>query len=296
MPNITTLSLRYIQRRTDLRQIAPATADGYRDILLNFARFVGGDRQVDRISQAKVEAWLAAAKAGAATIRHRITVIDGFYQWCIRMGHARKNPAADIQKPPSPICQPRGVHDRGITRLLDMAPDARARLIICFEVQEGLRSCEVARMQTGDIDFAERVALVRGKGGRERLLPVSDETWDQLEDYLAEHPAPAGPLIRSYHDERSPITAKWVARLVGSWMRQSLIKESGHALRHAMAQTMLRNGASLRDIQLALGHASLQTTQRYLGLASVPDLRKTMGKRRYSRRPSASRKDSVPSA
>ncbi len=128
--------------------------------------------------------------------------------------------------------------------------------------------------------------LVRGKGGHERVLPVSDETWDALLQYLDDHPAGAGPLIRSYRQHWAGLRADTVSGMVSVWMADAGLKRrardgiSGHALRHSAAGHMLKGGAHLRDVQAALGHASLQTTQRYLPTV-VNDLREAMGGRKY---------------
>jgi integrase/recombinase XerC len=152
-------------------------------------------------------------------------------------------------------------------------------------VQEGLRCCEVANLQLADIDFIDRTARVVGKGGHERLLPLTEETWNVLERYLDEQPLTAGPLIRSYRTSGG-LRADTISGLVGGvdvrrrikrWARDGI---SAHALRHSAATNMLRSGAHLRDVQAALGHASPSSTQRYLPTV-VNDLRTAMGGRRY---------------
>jgi site-specific recombinase XerD len=138
--------------------------------------------------------------------------------------------------------------------------------------------------------------LVRGKGGHERVLPISDETMDALNRYLAEHPGGAGPLVRSYHDEKSPITATHLGHLVAQWMLDAGIKQAAHdgrgchSGRHTMASDMVRAGESLRNVQAALGHESISTTQIYLPWV-IGDLRKAMGGRQYRRAATRQRRD-----
>jgi site-specific recombinase XerD len=152
-------------------------------------------------------------------------------------------------------------------------------LLMC---QEGLRCCEVASHELGDVDFDERLMLIRGKGGHQRILPLTDETWGAIAEYLTDHPAHAGPLIRSYNDPYRPIDASYVSTLVARWIRAAGVEATAHALRHTAATDMLRSGAHLRDVQAALGHVSLSTTQRYLPWV-VGDLRTAMAGRRYGR-------------
>jgi site-specific recombinase XerD len=158
--------------------------------------------------------------------------------------------------------------------------------MVLFMVQEGMRCCEVARLEVGDINLRDDVVLVRGKGRRERVLPLSPQTKQAVRDYLAGWPASAGPLIRSYNHPRRGITAAYVSLLVTGWLRAAGIDASAHALRHTAATDMLLCGAHVRDVQAALGHAQLSTTERYLPWL-VNDLREAMGGRWYGGPPEA---------
>jgi len=154
---------------------------------------------------------------------------------------------------------------------------------VLLEVQEGLRACEVARLELGDIDFDEREILVHGKGQRERLLPISAQTWAALEEYLTDQPAKTGPLIRSYSEPLKGISAAHVQHLVQGWLRLvGITSGGGHGLRHTMATTLLREQrADIRDVQMALGHATLTSTQVYLPFSDAKRLRKLMDGRWY---------------
>lgn len=131
-----------------------------------------------------------------------------------------------------------------------------------------------------------------GKGGHERVLPLLDETALALHSYLMEHPCAAGPLVRSY-TRRQSLSAGSISRLVSGWMLEAGVKlaprdgVSAHSNRHTMATDMLLSGAHLRDVQAALGHAHLATTESYIPLV-VHGLEAAMAGRSYgsaSRRP-----------
>jgi integrase/recombinase XerC len=101
-----------------------------------------------------------------------------------------------------------------------------------------------------------------------------------LESYLHDEPAHAGPLIRSYVNPHKGISARYISSMVAELMGFAGLAHTAHALRHTAATDMLRGGAHLRDVQFALGHSTLHTTQRYLPWI-VGDLRAAMGGRSY---------------
>ena len=113
-------------------------------------------------------------------------------------------------------------------------------------VQQGLRCCEVARLQLGDLDRVNGLMLIVGKGGHERVLPIIEETAEAVDAYLTEYPAFAGPLVRSYSDPHRGLASATITKLVRVWVGDAGIKRarhdgvSAHAFRHTAATDMLR--------------------------------------------------------
>lgn len=281
MPRMGDLVLRYVADRAARAEILPATVISYRECLWLFAEVVGIDRPPAKVTRRHVELFLAG-KTARATKRGRLSIIRTFFEWCILNGHVRKNPTAGIQAVRVPRSIPRALKPAQVAAALIAAKDSRERAIILLMAQEMLRAMEVAGLELGDIDFDDRLLIVRhGKGGHQRVLPVSDETLSAIRVYLGEHPARSGFLIRSYLDPAAPLRSRYLAALVSDAMHRAGIDESGHALRHSGASDMLDRGANIRQVQIALGHASLGTTQRYLRWSDGRDLRDAMGGRRY---------------
>lgn len=274
------LVVRYLTERTARGELSITSARTYREALWLLAVALGGPTvPIAGLTRRRIERWLEA-EVSAATRRNRLSICRGFCLWLVREGHLRRDPTAGIASPRQPRYMPRGLKHDAVARALRGAPDERARLILLLMCQEGLRALEVAAIQFGDIDWEDEAALIRGKGGHERVLPLSPETMAALDGYLRIHPPVAGPLIRSYTQPHASISAKYVARLASDYLRYAGVNATGHALRHTAATDMLRSGAHVRDVQAALGHASLATTQRYMPWL-VGDLRKAMGGRRY---------------
>jgi integrase/recombinase XerD len=277
-------------RQSRFRGTTPKTV---RSILLRFAESIGPDLPVNLLTRRKLEKWVDNLTLAPTTTKTTISTVRAFCQWLATEDHLRADPSRSIQLPRLPRSIPRGIDHTAVARLYESAPDTRGQLIVSLMVQEGLRCKEVAGLELGDIDRADKILFIRcGKGGHQRVLPISAETWTLIFRYLAEHPASHGPLIRGYSHEGShisthaPVAPGTISKYVSRWMGDAGLKSfpkdgmSAHALRHTAATDMLRAGAHLRDVQAALGHASLATTQRYLPWV-VGDLRSAMGGRSY---------------
>ncbi len=142
---------------------------------------------------------------------------------------------------------------------------ARNKAILELLYSSGLRRAEVIGLNAGDINFAEGLVKVLGKGNKERLVPVTDIALDSIQNYLARRAAPnaGSPLFLNARG----------ARLSGEGLAQ-VIKKSGikaglarkitpHSLRHSFATHLLNNGCDLKTLQQMLGHKSLSATQVY---------------------------------
>lgn len=260
----------YLQDRKARGIFCREYARSARYMLVSFADHVG-KRRLKNIGPTHVEAWLASLDHLAnSTKRQRLSAVRAFFRWAIRRGYARRNPADEVDAPEQPRTVPRALTADAVAKVLDACPDSRATLIVTCMVQQGLRCCEVSRLMLGDIDRTHRTMRVRGKGGHERILPIMEETQRALDDYLGDHPASAGPLIRSFRHCQRPIGAAYISQMVADLMRDAGVKlrardgVGAHAGRHTCASDMLRGGAELRDIQAVLGHARLATTEIYL--------------------------------
>ena len=274
----------YVRAQRRNGRFAASTATTYRSILGRFADAIG-DPPMAKLQRRHVARWLDTLDCGPATTRHRLSVVQTFCRWAVEQGHVAKDPSVGFKPPKQPRHLPRPVAEPDTAALVDSLPDARAVAIVILMLQTGARCCEVVRLQVGDVDWHRRFVMFRGKGDKERVVPLPDEACIALRRYLAEHPAPAGPLFRSYTTGDS-LTPGHIGALVRRWMREAGVKQAprdgvdAHALRHTALTDMLHSGADVRQVQVIAGHDSLQTTQRYLGW-HVEGLRSAMDGRRY---------------
>lgn len=284
---LSTLAATYVTVRTRRREFNGATPATVRSILWNFASACG-DPPANRLTRDHVETWLTSMDVAASTARNRLSTVRAFCAWLQRERQLRANPCDGLKGPRQPRAVPRALLTEQVSLLYDHLPDVRAELIASLMVQEGLRCLEVANLEVGDVDEVNRTIVVVGKGGHQRMLPLSDETWGALRDYLNRYPTTAGPLVRSYAHPNRGLSPGYISSRVRKWMAEAGVKQrprdrvAAHSLRHTAATDVLRKTGNVRLVQQMLGHTSLSSTQVYL--RTYPqELREAMAGRSYKR-------------
>ena len=285
---LSRLALRYVKERRAKGELNDRSAAVTRSRLLSFTTTTTVTPQ--RVTRRHIENWMATAGLSPAYRRARLSTMRGFCGWCVLNGHMRRDPTLGVRAPKQPKYLPRALQRDDAAAVIAAAPDLRAQAISLLMLQEGLRRVEVSRAQLGDVDLRRRELLVRGKGGLgeiTRVLPLSEESTTAIMRDLDQHPAKAGPLFRSYTRKHEGLSPGTVGDILREMFKAAGVKQapgdgrSAHALRHTMAHDMLEAGASLIEIQQALGHATLKTTEVYLR-GAVGNLREAMAGRRYT--------------
>lgn len=270
----------YLLSRVQRGEICSGTRQRFKYALSNLTDFLGRDKELAQVTRHDIEHWLGAMRVSSATQRLRLSTAKGFWRWAVIEGHTRRDPTLGIRGPKKPRSVPRGLSDEDAVKVLAAATDSRHRLLLILMLEEGLRAIEIARLQLGDIDMVDRSMVVTGKGGHSRALPVTGVTMDAIQNYLGERGRNSGSLLlsyqRSYANDGDGLTATYVAKLAADAFRRAGVHETGHALRHTFAHGLIDAGASLRDVQGALGHVSISTTQIYLPWTGMSELRHFM--------------------
>jgi integrase/recombinase XerC len=215
----------------------------------------------------------------------RLAALRTFAKYLVREELLEDDPTALVGAPRKDHTLPAHLASDEMTRLLD-APDAtlpagrRDRAILELLYASGLRLSEIVGLDLDDVNLSSRIVRVRGKGGRERLVPFNRSAADALRamtaDAAARRAAPATSRGRHGRPRHAlflnlrggRLTTRSVDRIVRRYVRDAAIARgiSPHALRHTFATHLLQAGADLRTIQELLGHARLGTTQRYTHL------------------------------
>ncbi len=266
---ITDRSLRSLEGRT--RQLREAV----------------GKRCLEDVDSDTMDDWLASiAHLSPATRRHYFTTARMFFDWAVLEGLCGANPLRERRPPREPRRLPRALPAPAVDAILARCPDERARVIVVLMVQLGLRRGEVARLAVEDFDLFTNTVHIVGKGGHERVLPLTRQALHEVRTYLEETEARHGPFLRSRVDPLRGLGPEMVSQIVKQAMCDAGVKRRGHdrvtphALRHTMATELIRGGAHLLDVQQALGHSSVTVTQTYLPLV-VDGLAETMEGRWY---------------
>jgi len=257
------------------RDVSPHTLRAYRKDLSEFFRFVNMDPE--DVELAEVRGFIAdQIKSGLnkTTVSRRLASVRSFFKFLYREGYKKLNPAKLVPNPKTPKLLPRflSVDD---AFLLVEKPDgrgllsARDRAILELLYSSGLRVSELQGLDVEDINTREGLLKVKGKGKKERIVPVGSKALDAIKSYLVERiPVKKKDKAMFLNRSGSRLTDRGVRRVVVKYAR--LIGISGrigpHALRHTFASHLLQGGADLRVIQELLGHASLSTTQKYTHL------------------------------
>ena len=228
--------------------------------------------------------WLAGLyRRGQATvtIRRKLAAVRGLFRFLLREGLVSKNVARLVRTPKAPQKLPEVLTPDQVNGLLDgvaagnLARPHPARDLAIFELLYGcgVRVSELAGLNLEDLDRAERWLRVRGKGRKQRQVPLPAKAAAALERYLSERPVVRDEPAVFLNHRRARLTDRGIRGIVKLYATFVNGDPSihPHSFRHAYATHLLADGADLRAIQELLGHARLSTTQKYTQV-SLTDL------------------------
>ena len=267
------------------------TLSAYRSDLVGIAAWlVGRNQTLLTVQHGDVLDYLslrAKVHAHARSVARLMSCLRRFYQYQVREGRLQTDPTARIESPKLGRPLPKSLTENQVEALLAAPPvdevlGLRDRAMLELLYASGLRVSELVTLQVTQLNLSQGVVRVTGKGGKERLVPVGEESLMWLERYLREaRPHLLSKLIPKMTGGQSCATL-FVTQRGAGMTRQAfwcLIKRYGisasidinrlspHTLRHCFATHLLNHGADLRVLQMLLGHSDLSTTQIYTHVA-----------------------------
>ncbi|MCE5311810.1 MAG: tyrosine recombinase XerC [Nitrospiraceae bacterium] len=242
----------------------------------------GSDRP-DSITQVEIRGYVSGLimnGSSKSTVSRKLASVRSFFSYLYREGRIKLNPARMVPSPKNPkllpnfltvddsfnlVQQPQGIGLRPV----------RDRAILELLYSSGLRVSELAGLDVDDLNIKEGLVKARGKGKKERIVPVGNKALEALKSYIVERMVYR--KSRFYKDGEKALflsttggrlTDRQVRRIVVKYARTAGIEGQigPHTLRHTFATHLLMGGADLRSIQEMLGHSSLSTTQKYTHL------------------------------
>lgn len=261
---------------------SPLTVSAYRRDLRRLAAFLVPRRRIlETARPADLSAHLDAlhqAGLGPRSLARKVAAIRGFYRHARAAGRVAHDSATLLETPRLPRRLPRALSRADAQALVEAAYgtrplELRDRALLELLYGSGLRASEIVGLRLGDLDLHAQFLVCRGKGERQRLVPVGGKARRALAAYLeGARPKLAGdaePGTVFLNHRGRPLSRQGLWAIVRSYARRvGLRRAFPHALRHSFASHLLEGGADLRSVQALLGHADIGTTEIYTHLPS----------------------------
>jgi len=261
------------------RGLSPRTCEAYSRDLKALLEYCDAEGQADLESLGSGQvrgfaAWRHRRGASGRSIQRALSAIRSFYDYLLREGWVRRNPALGVSAPKSRRALPGVLDVDRVSALLEFSPDdvlgVRDRAIMELMYSSGLRLSEVVALDLGDVDLREGLVAVTGKGRKRRIVPVGRhartalQAWRQARGGLAA----SGETSLFVGKRGRRMSGRGIQHRIGKW---ALARGLGqhvhpHMLRHSFASHMLESSGDLRAVQELLGHADIRTTQVYTHL------------------------------
>lgn len=274
--------IKFLQHLQELNA-SPNTILAYGKDLGEFVKYIGPIEKPDDLDHVRIRGFLShlyERGLGKTSVARHLAAIRSLYKWLAREGKVKQNPAALVSTPKLPKKLPRVPTIEEVNNVLDgQLPETAAfgerdKTILELLYGCGLRNSELIGINLEDIHWSNETILVRGKGRKERMVPLGDTAAEAIREYLikrkellAAKKRTTPALLVNLRGQR--LTTRSVGRIVKHIAVSKGLSPDvhPHTLRHAFGTHLLEEGADLRAIQEMLGHERLSTTQRYTQLS-----------------------------
>ncbi|MBW2466586.1 MAG: tyrosine recombinase XerC [Deltaproteobacteria bacterium] len=279
---------RFVAWLTDERGYSPHTVISYRRDMDEFASVAGKNLNVKDINTQVIRNFVYSLniRNKSSSVARKLSALRTFFKFLEQENLIEKNPMGAIARPKQEQHIPVFLSVDEVFSLLeapgaDESFGARDRAMLELLYSTGMRVSELVDCNMAHLDFDDEMVRVRGKGNRERLVPMGDPARRALKDYFIQRETQVRKRIQQgkkfdgeavfLNSRGGRLTTRSVERLIADYGRKAGIDKpvTPHVLRHSFATHLLEMGADMRSVQELLGHASLSTTQKYTHLDMV---------------------------
>ena len=276
----------YLEHLAVERGLSRNTLAAYRRDLARYVAYLAGRGVGDpaTVREEQVTDFLAAIRTGqdggsalaASSAARTVVAVRGFHRFLVLEGAVPVDPAGEVRPPTAPRRLPKAIPITDVERLLDAAEvggtasGMRDRALLEVLYGSGARISEAVGLDVDDLDQARGLVRLRGKGGKERIVPIGRPAVFAVEAYLvrvrpdlARRGRGTPAVFCNLRGGRLSRQSAWAALQVAAQRAGLAAHVSPHTLRHSFATHLLEGGADVRVVQELLGHASVTTTQIY---------------------------------
>lgn len=280
---------RFLSHLKNVKNSSHHTIRNYSIDLHAFQAFLGGSESTwENIDRKTIRAYLSFlhdALLAKKTIARRLSSLRSFYKYALSEGVTTQNPMEEVETPKLDRYLPISLSYDQVIHLLEQPDTAsylglRDRSIMELFYSSGLRVSELIALNRHDIDFSQHLMKIKGKGRKERIVPITRHAASWIKTYLEsplremstkEHQPEKDPLALFLNKWGTRLSPRSVDRQFKAYIQQSGLagKATPHTIRHTIATHWLENGMDLKTIQLILGHESLATTTIYTQVSTA---------------------------
>ena len=266
----------YLEHLAVERRLSAHTTENYRRDLVALLEWMdaGGIADFADIDGERLRGFIAGEhRRGLSpkSLQRRLSALRSFFRYLLKRGRLAANPAQGLRAPKAPRKLPQILDPDEMTQLVEVPTDAplglRDRALLELLYSSGLRVSELCALRWRDLDLAEALVRVSGKGGKVRIVPVGSHAlaalaqWKDDQRAATEAPVFPGRAGKPITPRAVQLRLRQLAQQQGIWKRVH-----PHLLRHSFASHVLESSGDLRGVQELLGHADIATTQIYTHL------------------------------